>query len=295
MEIPIQPVERRQDMGAIAHKLQSILKRSGVYQRFKTSLLYDAYWKMKDRRWIDVRDREVEFYRQLLSGMQPGDLIFDVGANDGFKTDVFLRLGARVVAIEPDDINQEVLRNRFLRYRLSPKPVMVVGKAVSDTSSTETMLVDGPGSAVNTLSRKWADTLKGDKINFKGGNFGLDFTHTKVVKTTTLAELAQAHGEPFFVKIDVEGYEAHVLRGMKHPVPFLSFEINLPEFRPEGLECVKILEILAADGKFNYAADFQQGMALDKWLDAPDFARILDHCSEKTIEVFWKTAVHTGR
>lgn len=250
---------------------------------------------MTDRRWIDVRCREVDFYRQILNGLRPGDLIFDVGANDGSKTAVFLRLGARVVAIEPDDVNQEVIRNKYLRYRLAPKPVIVVGKAVSDATTTETMWIDGPGSAVNTLSKKWADILKGDKTSFKGGNAGLDFAETKVIQTTTLEELVQTHGVPFFIKIDVEGHEAHVLRGMKRPVPFLSFEINLPEFRPEGLECVKRLEGLAADGRFNYATDCQLGMALDKWLDAPDFARILDQCTEKTIEVFWKTAIHTGR
>jgi FkbM family methyltransferase len=276
-------------MGVIAHKLQSMLKKASVYQRLKASVLYDAYWSMIDRRWIDIRGGEVVFYRQLLTGFRPGDLIFDVGANDGFKTDVFLRLGARVVAIEPDDVNQKILYNKFLWFRLSPKPVVIVGKAVSDTCEAKTMWIDGPGSAVNTLSSKWVDTLKSHKNSFIGGNFGLDFAQTKVVNTTTLAELTLAHGVPFFVKIDVEGYETHVLRGLKWPVPFLSFEINLPEFRHEGLECVRILQVLAADGKFNYAADFQQGMALDKWLDAQGFMHILDHCSEKTIEVFWKS------
>lgn len=65
---------------------------------------------MTHRHWIYVRCREVEFYRQLLTGLQTGDLILDVGANDGTKTAIFLKLGARVVAIEPDDPNQEVIR-----------------------------------------------------------------------------------------------------------------------------------------------------------------------------------------
>ena len=295
MKIPMKADVRRPNFGVIVRKLLSMLKRSGVYHRLKASLLYDIYWRMIDRHWIDIRDLEIDFYRRFLTGMRPGDLIFDVGANYGFKTDVFLRLGARVVAIEPDDVNQQVLRNKFLRYRLARKPVVIVGKAISETCGMDTMWIDGPGSAVNTLSRKWVDTLKSSKASFIGGNFGLDFAQTKVIHTTTLAELTDIYGAPFFVKIDVEGYEMHVLRGMKQSVPFLSFEINLPEFRLEGLECIRILETLTADGKFNYATDCQQRMALDKWLYAPDFARILAHCSEETIEVFWKTAIHPER
>jgi FkbM family methyltransferase len=58
----------------------------------------------------------------------------------------------------------------------------------------------------------------------------LEFARRKAVKTTTLEELILTHDLPFFVKIDVEGYEASVIRGLQRPVPFLSFEVNLPEF-----------------------------------------------------------------
>jgi len=81
---------------------QTFLKRIGLYQRIKSSCLYDFYWSIADRRLIDDRSTEVDFYRNTLEGFQPGDVIFDVGANEGQKTDIFLRLGAKVVAVEPD-------------------------------------------------------------------------------------------------------------------------------------------------------------------------------------------------
>jgi len=221
-------------------------------------------------------------------------LIFDVGANVGDKTDVFLRLGARVISIEPDEANQEVLRGKFLRYRLAPKRVVIVGKAVSDRSTIETMWIDGPGSAVNTLSQKWAETLKANKDKFEHAHFGLEFAQRKAVETTTLEELILTCGLPFFVKIDVEGYEASVIRGLKHPVPFLSFEINLPQFRPEGLECLRLLNGVAADGRFNYATDLQRGMQ-GEWVGAEEFSIVIEKCSEKTIEVFWRTPLAIAR
>jgi FkbM family methyltransferase len=282
-------------MQALKRRFQSTLKRAGVYYRVKNSYLYDLYWSVADSRLIDGRSKELEFYRSLLNGFRPGDLIFDVGANVGDKTNVFLRIGARVVSIDPDEANQEVLRGKFLRYRLSPKPVVIVGKAISDTLTTETMWIDGPGSAVNTLSQKWAETLKTKKDNFAYANFGLEFAQHRSVETTTLDDLILTHGQPFFVKIDVEGYETKVIRGLKHPVPFLSFETNLPEFRQEGIECVELLDNLDTNGTFNYSADLLKGMSLKKWLGAEEFSRVLEQCSEKAIEVFWRTPMHIAR
>jgi FkbM family methyltransferase len=272
-----------------------MLKSTFVYQRLKTSFLRDLYLRSTDRRWIDVRDGEVDFYRQVLTGMKPGDLIFDVGANDGSKTDVFLRLKAKVVAADPDDLNQKVIRDRFLRYRFAPRSVVVIGKALSDATTTETMFIDGPGSAVNTLSKKWAEALKSEKESFEFGNFGLEFAQSKVIETTTLEELIETYGLPYFIKVDVEGYEINVIRGLKRPVPFLSFEVNLPEFRVEGLECVRILEDLAVGGRFNYIVDCQQGLALNEWVDASEFRQLFNRCREKSVEVFWRSAVPVAR
>ncbi len=271
--------------------LQAILGNLHLHQRLKASWVYDLYWTIADKRLLQARSREVDFYRKLLKGLRKGDLIFDIGANQGAKTDVFLRLGARVIAVEPDERCKEILREKFLRYRLAPKPVVIVGKAVSDKIALETMWIDEPGSAKNTLSEKWVDSLRGDERRF---GHTLDFSQKKKIETTTLEQLVSAYGVPFFVKIDVEGFEPSVLRGMQRRVPYLSFEVNLPEFRQEGLQCVQLLGGLAADGKFNYATDCRQGLVLERWFDPLEFSRVLERCGEKSIEVFWKSPVSTG-
>src|SRR5262245_4899020 len=126
--------------------VQNLLKRVGLYQRVKSSFAYDLYWRFADPRLLVDRTNEVNVFRQILQGLRPGDVIFDIGANMGHKTDVFLRLGARVVAVEPDRSNQDILRQNFLSLRVSKKPVIIVGKAVSDRNGTAIMWVDGPGS-----------------------------------------------------------------------------------------------------------------------------------------------------
>jgi FkbM family methyltransferase len=280
-------------MPSLKRRIQSTLKSIGIYYRLKNSVLYDFYWTFANRHLLEARKSEVGFYRDFLVDFRRGDLIFDVGANDGSKTDIFLRLGARVVSVEPDEFNQEILRGRFFRYRLAPKDVVIVGKAVSDKSATETMWIDGPGSAVNTMSSKWVETLQSNKETFEHAHFGLEFARRKDVETTTVDELIRAYGLPAYIKIDVEGYERNVIRGLKHSVPFLSFEVNLPEFRAEGIECVKLLGELAADGQFNYAASTQRG-TFGEWLGVSEFAKVLERCAEGTIEVFWRTPVVRG-
>lgn len=279
-------------MRALKPQLQKTLRRLGLYHRLKTSSFYDLYWKFADDSIVEARRKEVEFYRNLLTGFRPGDCIFDVGANHGAKAEVFLRLGARVVAVEPDKANQQILKEKFLQYRLIPKPVFIVGKALSDKNAVETMWVDEPGSAKNTLSHKWVETLRSDDDRF---GHRLNFGHCTHVETTTLEELIAVQGLPFFVKIDVEGHETSVLKGLHRPVPYLSFEVNLPEFKSEGLECINRLAALCVEGKFNYASDCRRGLLLDRWLQAAEFSRVFEQCMEKSIEVFWKTPTSDKR
>jgi FkbM family methyltransferase len=266
--------------------LRRILGRLGVYERVKASWIYDLYWSFADRRIIDDRRREIRFYRNLLEGFRSGDVIFDVGANVGYKVGMFLKMGATVVAAEPDELNQAILRQKFLRYHLRKRPLTIVGKAVSDESSVQKMWIDAPGSALNTLSSKWAETLRDDEARF-GRRMG--FGQWKEVTATSIEALVAEHGVPFFIKIDVEGHELSVLRGMRQPVPYLSFEVNLPQFRTEGLECVQVLGCLAKDGHFNYSLDCRCGLARDGWLTKEEMSDVLASSPDPSLEVFWRT------
>ena len=264
--------------------IQSTLRKLGLYYRVKSSLAYDLYWRMADPRLIQGQTREVNFFRQALQGFRPGDLIFDIGANIGQKTGVFLRLGARVVAVDPDRSNQEILRQSFHTWRLRRRPVTIVGMAVSDNLGTHTMWVDAPGSAKNTLNPKWVDTLRTDAQRF---GTTLQFAQELEVETTTLEEMFRIHGRPFYIKIDVEGHEPAVLKGLQSAVPYISFEVNLPEFKPEAVQCVELLNNLAPQGQFNFAADCARGFVSQQWLPKIEFLGALDSCVEPCIEVFW--------
>lgn len=61
--------------------------------------LQGAYQFVFNRLFWKYRVALRSFYAQFIS---PGDLVFDIGANVGSYTEMFLRLGAKVVAAEPN-------------------------------------------------------------------------------------------------------------------------------------------------------------------------------------------------
>jgi FkbM family methyltransferase len=263
---------------------QSLLKRVGLYERVRGSWLYDAYWTVADRSLVEQRRREFVFFRKTLIGFRRNALIFDIGANQGVKTGVFLDLGARVIAVDPDTSNQKTLTERFLAYRMRRKPVVVVGKAVSDRNGHETFWVSAPGFEMNTLSVKWAETLSKDPARF-GCTF--EFREKREVETITLEQMISTYGRPFYIKIDVEGHEPNVLKGLQTAVPYLSFEVNLPDFRSEGVQCIARLREIAADGLFNCAVGCR--LMFSNWMPHDNFVRAFAEIRETAVEVFWRT------
>jgi FkbM family methyltransferase len=263
---------------------QSLLKQAGVYERIKGSCLYDAYWRVADPRLVEQRKQELAFFRNTLVGFRRNDLIFDIGANHGVKAEIFLKLGARVIAVDPDVSNQKTLTEHFLAYRLRKKPVVVVGKAVSDRNGHETFWVSEPGFGMNTLNAKWAETLEKDPARF-GRTF--EFREKRQVETITLEQMISTYGRPFYIKIDVEGYEPNVLKGLETAVPYLSFEVNLPDFKSEGEQCIARLREIAGNGVFNCAV--RDCLMFSDWMSHDVFAKAFAEIRETSVEVFWRS------
>jgi FkbM family methyltransferase len=146
-----------------------------------------------------------------------GDLAFDIGAHVGDRVSSFRRLGARVVALEPQPGPARVLR---LIHGRDPE-VALLEAAAGDAEGTVTLHLNTANPTVSTASAAFVAAAEG-----AGGWEGQMWDRTITVPCLTLDRLIRDHGRPAFVKVDVEGFEDRVLAGLSEAVPALSFEFT---------------------------------------------------------------------
>jgi FkbM family methyltransferase len=161
--------------------------------------------------------------------VRPGDLVFDIGAHVGDRVGAFRRLGARVVAVEPQPALVRTLKLLYGRDRTIVIAPVAVGARAGRIALR--LNLDNPtvSSASDAFIRAAADAR---------GWEGQTWTRTVEVPLTTLDALIAHHGLPSFVKLDVEGFEAQALAGLTQPVPALSFEFTTIQ-RDVAAQCVR--------------------------------------------------------
>jgi FkbM family methyltransferase len=256
--------------------IRRYLLRGAYGDRFRDTAAYAAYLAVFYPSHAAERRRVRHFYDRLLE--QSGrTLVFDIGANRGERTRVFRTLAERVVSVEPDPFCQRVLDNRFGG---NPRVALVPAAVGAEPGVSSFFQFEEDGSGFNTLSAKWVAVLAERRLRRK-----ID------VPIITLDALIAAHGRPDYIKIDVEGSELDVVRGLSTPVPLLSVECILPEFLAESLELLAVADQRFAGCRFNFSVgDAPQRLEQADWVSREAMAEVLQASNRRFLEVYCRVS-----
>jgi FkbM family methyltransferase len=228
-----------------------------VFQTIKTArgIVRSLYIYYGDRPRAAAMDR---LYGRFV---RPGDLVFDIGAHVGDRVASFRRLGARVVAAEPQPAPVKVLRLFYGRSR----NVVIEAVAVGRGTGTTGMMINPDNPTVSTASLEMVRAAH-DSPGWEAQRWSRAIR----VPVTTLDSLIARHGVPTFVKIDVEGFEYEVLAGLTRPIKAMSFEFTTIQ-RNVALACVERCIALGLK-HFNAALGESQMLVHSDWVGGADIA-----------------------
>lgn len=146
-------------------------------------------------------------------------LLFDIGANRGDATLAGLEQGYRVIALEAAPRVYSRLVGNFI-YNPDVVPLRM---AVSDKDGERLKFYEAQEDGLSTLNKDW---LTAESMPYAGK------PHREVeVNTITIDALADKYGNPDLIKIDVEGAEWQVFKGMTRKYGTLCFEWTFETMR----------------------------------------------------------------
>jgi FkbM family methyltransferase len=206
------------------------------------------------RRLSPSHRRERQFNTRFFGSIvRRGDLCFDVGANLGQTSEVLAGLNAKVVAVEPNPLCHPVLDFHF---RANPN-VRIVSKAVGGAAGNATLHFHGTDSTASM------------RDDWPHGN-----DQATAVEVTTLDALIEQFGVPAFLKVDVEGFEVEVFKGLHHPVRSIYFEMHAAE-AGRAREILRLLSDIGPIEGVNAVSGDNSRWLLGDWVRPEAFLGLL--------------------
>lgn len=201
------------------------------------------------------------------------DVIFDVGLNVGDKTACFLNLGCRVVGFEPQKDIYLQARKRFEGRH----GFMAENIALDDKKGVAVMYIAGYHT-LSSMNPEFISQVKEERFS------GYSWDKKEIVNTDTLDNMILRYGIPKYIKIDVEGYELSVLKGLTRKINYISIEF-IPEMIVSVKECIDYVDTLNQNStRFNYLYRENDHFYFDEWVSKSQIMDYLNSVDDRKYE-----------
>ena len=175
-----------------------------------------TYFLSSDDNYLDAmgdnfEPHMVELYRTLIG---PDDVVVDIGANIGMTAILFSSLAHKVIAFEPSPSTYRILSENLSKAKVTNVETINLGLGAKRESLTITFARNNrSGGYVSNKIKPIKDHV------------------TEEIQLDTIDRyFADCKIKPNFIKIDVEGFEQHVIEGgrkfLDHNRPVVILEMN---------------------------------------------------------------------
>ena len=127
------------------------------------------------------------------------DLIYDVGLHNGTDTAYYLHKGFRVVAIDANPVLVAAAQNRF-RAEIANGRLTVLNIGIAEKQGTLSFWVNEANDLQSSFSEERAK------------RYGP--CHEIPVRCVPFSSVLAEHGVPYFMKVDIEGYDCFCVRSL---------------------------------------------------------------------------------
>ena len=206
--------------------------------------------------------RKKKFQSFYANFVNKGDLCFDIGANIGNRTEVFLDLKARVISVEPVEESYLELKKKFGEHPNSTILQLGLGSEAGEKDIYISNI-----SEVCTFSKQFIEQYKNQE------KFNIQWDELRSTEIKTLDQLISEYGIPTFCKIDVEGFELEVLKGLSQPLPIISFEYNA-KLKNLALDCMSRLSKFGSLS-YNFSPYESMNFSFKSWQNEADFRQFI--------------------
>ena len=245
----------------------------GLYHLFNTSIdktlmvdgiRFDGSAPIPFRRAMTLLETEPETILWINTYMNDGDVFYDVGANIGLYTlYAASKRNVQVRAFEPMCTNFDILNRNIFLNGLKDRAV-AFNIALNDTTALSefNMSAFEPGKAGHDFGGASAEEA------------GFEPAYRQGVMGVSMDELVATFGQPFpnHVKIDVDGNEPKIIKGMKSVLAdkrLKSIVVELaPDSKPDDRQALDAIQsagfTLLEDEKYT-------NLSLSDWTDVRNF------------------------
>lgn len=173
-------------------------------------------------------------------------LVFDIGANIGKFTDKCISVldNTTIIVVEPNDKLNSFLSEKYKNNN----NIEVLSYLVSERDDDFVDFYVSNADTISTSSKEWIENSR----------FSSDYVWYPPVKkkTITLDWLIKKYGVPDLIKIDVEGYEFEVIKGLTSKAKEICFEWAEETFNQTNLTSKHLQQLGYENFGFTHRDDY---------------------------------------